>query len=63
VASIRYGWDTATVALTLAMAGICAMAVQGAGIGPIVRRIGERRALLPGLGCGAVCRGGDLPVL
>jgi DHA1 family tetracycline resistance protein-like MFS transporter len=30
------------------------MAVQGAGIGPIVRRIGERRALLLGLGCGAV---------
>jgi hypothetical protein len=29
------------------------MAVQGAAIGPIVRRFGERRALLLGLGCGA----------
>jgi DHA1 family tetracycline resistance protein-like MFS transporter len=53
-ATYRYGWDTATVGLTLAMVGICAMAVQGLGIGPIVKRVGERRALLLGLGCGAV---------
>ena len=53
-ATYRYGWSTGTVGLTLAMVGICTMAVQGAGIGPIVRRIGERRALVLGLGCGAV---------
>src|SRR5260221_3775782 len=35
------------------MVGICAMAVQGLGIGPIVKRFGERQALLFGLGCGA----------
>jgi MFS transporter, DHA1 family, tetracycline resistance protein len=52
-ASYRYGWDAATVGLTLAMVGLCAMAVQGAGIGPIVKRFGEGRALLLGLGCGA----------
>jgi MFS transporter, DHA1 family, tetracycline resistance protein len=52
-ATYRYGWDAKTVGLTLAMVGICAMAVQGAGIGPIVKRFGERRALLLGLGCGA----------
>ncbi|WP_213737514.1 MFS transporter [Bradyrhizobium sp. dw_411] len=52
-ASYRYGWDTKIVGLTLALVGICAMVVQGAGIGPIVRRIGERRALLLGLGSGA----------
>jgi MFS transporter, DHA1 family, tetracycline resistance protein len=40
--------------LTLAMVGICAMAVQGAAIGPIVRRFGERKALLLGLSCGAI---------
>lgn len=51
-AMYRYGWDTATVGLTLAMVGICAMVVQGAGIGPIVARLGERRALMLGLGCG-----------
>src|ERR1700736_67531 len=53
-ATYRYGWDATTVGLTLAMVGICAMAVQGLGIGPIVKRLGERRALLLGLGCGAV---------
>jgi MFS transporter, DHA1 family, tetracycline resistance protein len=53
-ATYRYGWDAATVGLTLALVGICAMVVQGAGIGPIVGRLGERRALLLGLGCGAI---------
>jgi DHA1 family tetracycline resistance protein-like MFS transporter len=53
-ATYRYGWNTRTVGLTLALVGVCAMVVQGAGIGPIVRRIGERRALLLGLGCGAL---------
>jgi MFS transporter, DHA1 family, tetracycline resistance protein len=52
-ATYRYGWDIKTVGLTLALVGICAMAVQGTAIGPIVRRVGERRALLLGLGCGA----------
>jgi DHA1 family tetracycline resistance protein-like MFS transporter len=53
-ATYRYGWDSKTVGLTLAMVGSCAMVVQGLGIGPIVRALGERRALLLGLVCGAV---------
>jgi MFS transporter, DHA1 family, tetracycline resistance protein len=53
-ATYRYGWDTRTVGLTLALVGLCAMVVQGAGVGPIVKRLGERRALLLGLGCGAL---------
>jgi DHA1 family tetracycline resistance protein-like MFS transporter len=52
-ATYRYGWDSATVGITLAAVGIFAMVVQGAGIGPIVRRLGERRALMLGLVCGA----------
>ena len=52
-ATYRYGWDSKTVGVTLAMVGICAMLVQGAGIGPIIRIFGERRALLLGLICGA----------
>jgi DHA1 family tetracycline resistance protein-like MFS transporter len=52
-ATYRYGWGAKTVGLTLAMVGICAMLVQGAGIGPIIRIFGERRALLLGLVCGA----------
>jgi DHA1 family tetracycline resistance protein-like MFS transporter len=53
-ATYRYGWTAATVGLTLALVGICAMAVQGLAIGPIVKQLGERRALLLGLGCGAI---------
>src|SRR5262249_54415594 len=45
----RYGWDIRTVGLTLAIVGICTMAVQGAAIGPIVKWLGERKALLLGL--------------
>src|SRR5271156_6755033 len=43
-ATYRYGWNTATVGLTLAIVGICSMVVQGAAIGPLVGRLGERRA-------------------
>jgi DHA1 family tetracycline resistance protein-like MFS transporter len=53
-ATYRYGWDTKTVGLTLALVGVCAMVVQGAGIGPIVRRLGEGRALMLGLVSGAI---------
>ena len=52
-ATYRYGWDSKTVGITLAMVGICAMLVQGAGIGPIIRVFGERLSLLLGLLCGA----------
>ena len=52
-ATYRYGWDTKTVGLTLALVGICSMVVQGGAIGPIVNRFGERRALFLGLACGA----------
>src|SRR5258707_3399774 len=53
-ATYRYGWGTTTVGLTLALVGVCSMVVQGAGVGPIVKRFGERRALLLGLASGAL---------
>ncbi len=53
-ATYRYGWDSKTVGLTLAMVGVCAMVVQGLAIAPIVRMLGERGTLLLGLCCGAV---------
>jgi MFS transporter, DHA1 family, tetracycline resistance protein len=52
-ATYRYGWSTTTVGATLALVGICSMVVQGMAIGPIVKRFGERRALLLGFACGA----------
>jgi DHA1 family tetracycline resistance protein-like MFS transporter len=53
-ASYRYGWNVKMVGLTLAIVGVCSMAVQGAAIGPIVKRLGERKALLLGLFFGAI---------
>ena len=53
-ATYRYGWSTTTVGATLALVGLCAMVVQGTAIAPLVRRFGERRALLLGLACGAM---------
>src|SRR5262249_11852254 len=45
----RFGWDERTVGLVMAGVGICSMVVQGALIGPVVRRFGERPALIAGL--------------
>jgi DHA1 family tetracycline resistance protein-like MFS transporter len=49
----RYAWDTQTVGLTLAAVGVCTAIVSGGLVGPIVARIGERRAALTGLAFGA----------
>jgi MFS transporter, DHA1 family, tetracycline resistance protein len=49
----RYGWDERAVGFTMAAVGVCAMIVQGALIGPVIARFGERTALLAGLAFGA----------
>jgi DHA1 family tetracycline resistance protein-like MFS transporter len=53
-ASYRYGWDTATVGLSLALVGVCTMVVQVAIVGPLVKRFGERIALIAGLSFGTI---------
>jgi DHA1 family tetracycline resistance protein-like MFS transporter len=53
-ADYRYGWDTQHVGYTLAAVGVSGGIVQGTLVGPIVKRIGERRALVLGLICGAI---------
>lgn len=50
----RYGWDQRTVGLTLAGVGVGSSVVQGGLVRPIVRRFGERRALIVGLLMGAL---------
>jgi DHA1 family tetracycline resistance protein-like MFS transporter len=52
-ATYRYGWDTRMVGLTLATVGLFAVIVQGFAVGPIVRHLGEWRALMLGLVFGA----------
>jgi len=53
-ASYRYHWDQGMIGLTLAVVGLCSAVVQGGLIGPIVGWMGERRALMFGLGAGAI---------
>jgi DHA1 family tetracycline resistance protein-like MFS transporter len=48
----RYGWDERAVGFTMAAVGVCAMVVQGALIGPVIARFGERAALIAGLAFG-----------
>lgn len=50
----RYGWGEGTVGWVLALVGICNVLVQAIGVRRLVPRIGERRALLTGLACGAL---------
>ena len=49
----RYGWDEMTVGLTLAFVGVSTAIVSGFLVGPIVKGLGTRRALIAGLlaGC------------
>jgi len=49
----RYGWTPFQVGLLLAFVGAMDMAVQGALTGPVVKRLGEWRTLVLGLGGGA----------
>jgi DHA1 family tetracycline resistance protein-like MFS transporter len=53
-AAYRYGWGETNVGLTLAFVGVCSAVVQGALVGPVVARLGERATLLLGLLCGAL---------
>jgi DHA1 family tetracycline resistance protein-like MFS transporter len=42
----RYGWSELTMGFVLAGVGVCAIIVQAGLIGPVIKRFGERRALL-----------------
>ena len=50
----RYGWTPGILAINFAATGISQIAVQMFLIGPVVQRIGERGAVLLGLGAGAL---------
>ena len=53
-AGYRYEWDSRMVGFMLAGIGVCSAIVQGALVGPSVRRFGERRVLFAGLLAGAL---------
>ncbi len=52
-AGYRYEWGPRDVGLALAFIGLCTAVVQGGLVGPVVRRLGERRSVLLGL-CSSV---------
>lgn len=53
-AEYQYRWNEEQVGLVLAIVGVCSVIVQAGLIGPLVKKLGERRALLLGLACGVV---------
>ncbi len=48
----RYGWGPASMGLALGAIGVSSALVQGMLVGPLVKRLGERRAMVLGLACG-----------
>jgi DHA1 family tetracycline resistance protein-like MFS transporter len=53
-ADYRFGWGTKMVGYTLVLVGVLSVIVQGGLVKHIVARLGERRTLMFGLGCGAL---------
>jgi MFS transporter, DHA1 family, tetracycline resistance protein len=47
--SFRYGWNELTNGLALGLVGIMAILVQGGMVRPVIKRIGERNAVLYGI--------------
>jgi MFS transporter, DHA1 family, tetracycline resistance protein len=64
----RYGWNTRSVGISLALVGVCAVIVSGGLVGPYVKKFGERFSLVSGLfygflgfaGFGLAWRGGGV---
>lgn len=50
----RYGWGALQVGLVLALAGALDMLVQGVLVGPVAKRLGDRRTMVLGLAGGAI---------
>ena len=50
----RYGWSALQVGLVLAFAGALDMLVQGALVGPVAKRLGDRATMVIGLAGGAI---------
>ncbi|HYQ28593.1 MAG TPA: MFS transporter, partial [Polyangiaceae bacterium] len=53
-ADYRYHWGERTVGFCLAAVGVASTIVAALLVGPLVKRLGERRALLIGLGFGVL---------
>jgi MFS transporter, DHA1 family, tetracycline resistance protein len=54
----RYGWDAASIGLSLAFYGAVSALFQGVLVGPAIRFLGERRAALAGMIIGVLAAAG-----
>jgi DHA1 family tetracycline resistance protein-like MFS transporter len=54
VTMAKFNWSSRDVGLSMSFVGVCAALVQGLAVGPIVKRLGERRAMLIGFALFAV---------
>ncbi|TAK14408.1 MAG: MFS transporter, partial [Rhizorhabdus sp.] len=50
----QYGWSNRMIGISLALAGISMLVVQGALLGPVIRRLRERRTAMIGVAVAAV---------
>jgi DHA1 family tetracycline resistance protein-like MFS transporter len=50
-AAIRFDWDARAIGWSLAFVGLVMAVVQGGLTGPLIARLGERRAVVVGLAC------------
>jgi len=48
VTMAKFNWSSRDVGLSMSFVGVCAVLVQGLAVGPVVKRLGERRAMLIG---------------
>ncbi|MDB5679225.1 MFS transporter [Sphingomonas bacterium] len=48
-AAIRFGWDARAIGWSLAFVGVIMACVQGGLTGPVIKRIGERKAMIVGM--------------
>ena len=48
VTMAKFDWTPRDIGLSMSFVGICAALVQGLAVGPVVKRLGERRAMLVG---------------
>lgn len=49
VTMAKFDWTPRDIGLSMSFVGICAALVQGLAVGPVVKRLGERRAMQAGL--------------
>ncbi len=47
--TLRFGWDTVATGVVFTLMGVCAALSQGLLVGPVVKRLGERRSMILGL--------------